>query len=819
MPGDKKVTVEVSEALVEAVKKLQAALDAGVNELQREGVLDWENVAGSVESAAGELERDATRRLLQECDLDAESIRVNGKRTRVGRHPAPYFTKAGEVSVERSLYREDGRRNAKTVDAVSLRTGALDGWSPATIRAVAFLVQQTTSREAAEAAAKLGRLPSSRSSFERVTHQLGALYDLERKRVEDTLIEKYEPPEKAVAISAQLDRFAVAMEEPKPRRPGRPPKNAPARPIEVKWHMAFSGTVSLHAKDGEALETIKYGRMPNASAEEVAAVLKEDPEFGREDLEVTDLIDIWHVVEKLSPAAQVIFDEGTAVRTLEQWKLRLLNSRHARGQIYEVLRASGREYDRVGEEAPVHDAMTYLANQAGRKGYAAARAQGLPIGSGTVEATCKSFALRMRRPGARWLDETGQHLLDLRALALSARFDSAIALTLAPLRATVRRGRGWRVWETSSPSASRLSRRGASGQPGELREEQRARLGRRQHPRAGLGLERRGHVPAAHEVEGLYVELVGVGLVHRSGHHLGEREALRQRAPERVLQGGVVREAPLHRPGHVDEVRLGRVVHQPAAHHLARLSGPLQAACHLHAVQRHRPTEAVVRQPRVAAEAGQLRERVRDVFDDERGRLRRQRIDPPSRGGLDLGRHLPAQHLLEAGRQVRHGVAFHRALQALAGAAPVGAGDDEQGDQLRLVAGQEEPLGVGLGVELQQIEIAEVLVQLALLGGGVEALAGLAPRRADVDDQGAAVGSGRGALLRDEGRELIGRGGLRVHEAHVALRLRLGGLRVGRRSGAPAAARDGEDEDDGRPPQGGVHDLVESRGQGPAKEA
>jgi hypothetical protein len=45
----------------------------------------------------------------------------------------------------------------------------------------------------------------------------------------------------------------------------------------------------------------------------------------------------------------------------------------------------------------------------------------------------------MRRPGARWLEETGQHLLDLRALALSDRFDAAIGLTLAPLRATVRR--------------------------------------------------------------------------------------------------------------------------------------------------------------------------------------------------------------------------------------------------------------------------------------------------------------------------------------------------------------------------------------------
>ncbi len=145
------------------------------------------------------------------------------------------------------------------------------------------------------------------------------------------------------------------------------------------------------------------------------------------------------MVEKLSPAAKLIFGESEAKRVVEQWKLRLLNSRHARGQIHEVLRASGKEHERVGDEVPAHDAMTYLTNQGERMGYPAARAQGLPIGSGNVEATCKSLALRMRRPGARWLDDTGQHILDLRALALSDRFDEALALTLAPLRSTVRR--------------------------------------------------------------------------------------------------------------------------------------------------------------------------------------------------------------------------------------------------------------------------------------------------------------------------------------------------------------------------------------------
>lgn len=61
-----------------------------------------------------------------------------------------------------SSYREDGERNAKTGDPVSLKVGALDdGWLPETASAMAFLVQQTTSREAEAAAEKLGRLDES----------------------------------------------------------------------------------------------------------------------------------------------------------------------------------------------------------------------------------------------------------------------------------------------------------------------------------------------------------------------------------------------------------------------------------------------------------------------------------------------------------------------------------------------------------------------------------------------------------------------------------------------------------------------------------
>lgn len=56
-----------------------------------------------------------------------------------------------------------------------------------------------------------------------------------------------------------------------------------------------------------------------------------------------------------------------------------------------MLQTSEKRTVRVGDHRPVHEAITYLENHRERMGYPGARRQGLPIGSGATEATCKTL--------------------------------------------------------------------------------------------------------------------------------------------------------------------------------------------------------------------------------------------------------------------------------------------------------------------------------------------------------------------------------------------------------------------------------------------
>jgi hypothetical protein len=459
------------KSIGEAVRTLVRQVEATWRSTRGGRALDYAAIERQVAAGAAAIERASHQVILQGLDVDQPRIVIEGQvYRRVGRYEADYYTLAGPVRVTRTLYREQGQRNAKTVNAVSLRCGAVgEGWLPGTAQAMAHQLQQGTSREAETTACRLGRLPYSRSSFESVGQEVGRQYTTLRTELEEVLREEYTVPAEAASVSVALDRVRVPMAEAVAATDRVVQPGAHKRKVWRQFRMAYCAPLTVHDRKGEALHTIRYGRMPQGEVEElcrtlaqdVCALLRKQPLLGvllRADgapelwnlltgslnaetlgVPVRQWVDLWHRLEKLGSAARLLSGEAQGSAVLQGWRLRLLNRTSSVAEILQELSNSGKAELVVGKSRPVHEAITYLENPQARMNYASARRRGLPVGSGNVEATGKSLvAVRMKRPGARWKEETGEHLLNLRALALSDRWETAMTLTLRPLRKTLR---------------------------------------------------------------------------------------------------------------------------------------------------------------------------------------------------------------------------------------------------------------------------------------------------------------------------------------------------------------------------------------------
>lgn len=429
----------------------------------------WEQLCSAMGAA---VEMALTGAVLQGCARDDRRLCIGGRVCRpVVVSTATFYSMRGPVEVARTLYRALDDRCGPAFDPVALRCGCVrKTWLPATAAAMAFLLQQQPAREVVEALSTTGVLPYGRSSFEAVSSDVGELYQQHAEDVETELVRQWKLPEGATGVVLSLDRVAMPFEEPRPRGRGRPRKKAPKRSVQRVWHMAYCATVSVHDAHGKTLKTLRYGCMPSEHIEGVVEGMRDDvrallvqrpglhvlvlcdggaemwtllSEVKESELEcaIERLVDLWHLLEKLGKALRMRHDEQRARAELQRWKMRLLNVPGT----WEKLRAELSSWGLSkgpGQDCPVHEALTFVSNQgeAGRLNYARARSQGQPVGSGVVEATCKSLVnVRFKRGGARWKQERAGRLIRLRALALSERWDNAMELLLPRLRGEVRR--------------------------------------------------------------------------------------------------------------------------------------------------------------------------------------------------------------------------------------------------------------------------------------------------------------------------------------------------------------------------------------------
>jgi hypothetical protein len=142
-------------------------------------------------------------------------------------------------------------------------------------------------------------------------------------------------------------------------------------------------------------------------------------------LNVTLILDLMHVLEKLWKAAYVFHAEGSL--EAELWVLdRAL--RILFGEVGQVVKGIRQIITKRALSGPKRKTLNAVANylyrNRTRMRYHEYLANGWPIASGTVEGACKNLIKdRMERSGMRWTEQMAEAIVQLRAVYLSGDFD------------------------------------------------------------------------------------------------------------------------------------------------------------------------------------------------------------------------------------------------------------------------------------------------------------------------------------------------------------------------------------------------------------
>lgn len=382
-------------------------------------------------------------------ELEGASFRRLNAPT-ANRHVATLF---GQITLFRRGYRAVERGSGEaTIFPLELMLGLVEGATPA----LAF--------EAARALAEAGATQQTVLAYLRREH--GVNLGVKRLRaLSEQVSVAMTPLRQEHQVRRVLGWLRQAFAQPgrgKPvlalSRDGITLRTRPTRCHEV----ATTGTLSVHGRDGKRLGTVYLAYVPELGQDtmtaELTALLQEvfrelkgpqprlayvtdagDAEIKyfhqvlrkmrhpltNKRLAWQRIVDFYHASTRLHTMAGVLFSdfyEGFA------WAKRMAKLLKKPNGVFRVLHAAAAIKSRrrlsKRNEKTFRTAYNYLRDRSRYMQYAKYKKQGMPIGSGVVEAACKTiYTQRLKLSGMIWCKPGAQTILNLRVILLSGLWD------------------------------------------------------------------------------------------------------------------------------------------------------------------------------------------------------------------------------------------------------------------------------------------------------------------------------------------------------------------------------------------------------------
>jgi hypothetical protein len=446
---------------------------------------DFEHFEYELHERIMALECELLTKELTRYDVEAEQIEVGGVIHRQALTSSEtYLSAAGPLTVERYLYRPSGR-GSQSICSLELRAGIMRGyWTPRAARQAAFAMAHLTPSDSENLFAELGGMRPSRPSLERLPKELSAHWEVHRQEWEAALRTEETIPHEARVIAISVDGVTLRVKGGgRQAKRDQPDKHAsgPARQRE-----AGCGTVVLYDAEGERLQTVRYGRMPERRKAalqqqletEASQVLTRRPDLqrvlladgaepnlrllsevdqacGRPPQPSIEIVDFYHARDHLKEGCDAAWGESTPRSKAEFERLKTL-LKEDDGGVDRVIRMLKyhRGRDKGRKRKRLETQLTYFRNQRQRMGYAEYTRAGLPIASRVIEASCKTLVTqRMKQSGMAWTQAGGQAILTLRSLIQSHRWQPAWELLRADFCIPVAVCHAHTAWPASSCQA------------------------------------------------------------------------------------------------------------------------------------------------------------------------------------------------------------------------------------------------------------------------------------------------------------------------------------------------------------------------------
>ncbi|MBW7935222.1 MAG: hypothetical protein H3C62_16770 [Gemmatimonadaceae bacterium] len=413
-----------------------------------------------------EVERDMVAEEMARHDMDADAVVIDGKvHRRVLRQSQTYATAAGDVVVERTLYKDRTDEDGRCVSPMELTLGIIgDFWTPRAAQQALWVVTQMTPKKAEDLFVRVGNMTPSKSSLDRLPKILAERWEDDRDAFERALRDGLEIPEGTVSLAVSLDGVLAPIDGAKSPTEVRAKAANEGRLSKgpAGYREASCATVSFCDAKGDLLGAIRMARAPETKkatlkqmlVDEVGAILLARPELkmvkvadGAADnwdfLSSSKLpsgeeaVDFFHASEHLHAAIANVYGDGTHETRYRHDTLRE-TLRDDDGGVDKVIRALKHLAAKHPRKQTVRRELAYFRKHKKRMQYATLKAKGFMIGSGVVEAACKTLVTqRLKQSGMRWSVSGAQAILTPRGWDQSERFDKAWALVAATFHAEV----------------------------------------------------------------------------------------------------------------------------------------------------------------------------------------------------------------------------------------------------------------------------------------------------------------------------------------------------------------------------------------------